>query len=92
MGIISWIVLGALAGWVASIIMKNNPSMGAFANIIVGIIGAFIGGLIMNLIGAPADVTGFNITSFLVALLGSVILLAIINLIRRGTVRNHENH
>jgi uncharacterized membrane protein YeaQ/YmgE (transglycosylase-associated protein family) len=88
MGIISWIVLGALAGWVASIIMKNNPSMGAFANIAVGIIGAFIGGFIMNLIGANADVTGFTLESFLVALLGSVILLAIINLVRKGTVTN----
>ncbi len=88
MGILSWIVLGALAGWVASIIMKNNPSMGAFANIAVGIIGAFIGGFIMNLIGANADVTGFTLESFLVALLGSVILLAIINLIRKGTVTN----
>lgn len=91
MGIISWIVLGALAGWVASIIMKNNSSMGAFANIAVGIIGAFIGGLIMNLIGANADVTGFTLESFLVALLGSVILLAIINLIRKGSVTNKES-
>ncbi len=88
MGILSWIVLGALAGWVASIIMKNNSSMGAFANIAVGIIGAFIGGFIMNLIGANADVTGFTLESFLVALLGSVILLAIINLIRKGSVTN----
>ena len=86
MGIISWIVLGALAGWVASIIMKNNPRMGAFANIAVGIIGAFIGGFIMNLIGANADVSGFTLESFLVALLGSVILLAIINLVRKGSV------
>ncbi len=86
MGIISWIVLGALAGWVASIIMRNNPRMGAFANVAVGIIGAFIGGFIMNLIGANADVTGFTLESFLVALLGSVILLAIINLIRKGSV------
>ncbi len=86
MGIISWIILGALAGWVASIIMKNNPRMGAFANIAVGIIGAFIGGFIMNLIGANADVTGFTLESFLVALLGSVILLAIINLVRKGSV------
>ncbi len=88
MGIISWIVLGALAGWIASNIMKNNSSMGAFANIAVGIIGAFIGGFIMNLIGANADVTGFTLESFLVALLGSVILLAIINLIRKGSVTN----
>ena len=90
MGILSWIVLGALAGWVASIIMKNNESMGAVANIIVGILGAFIGGFIMNLIGAPADVTGFTLESFLVALVGSVILLAIINLIKRGRVRKNK--
>jgi len=88
MGIIAWIILGGLAGWVASMIMKNNPSMGVSANIIVGIIGAFIGGFIMNLLGARADVTGFNIESFLVALLGSIILLAIINLVRRGSIRN----
>jgi uncharacterized membrane protein YeaQ/YmgE (transglycosylase-associated protein family) len=89
MGIIAWIILGGLAGWVASLIMKNNASMGAFANVIVGIVGAFIGGFVMNLIGARADITGFNWESFFVALVGSVILLAIINLIRRGTVRNN---
>lgn len=87
MGILAWIILGGLAGWIASVIMKNNPSMGAFANIFVGIIGAFIGGLVMNLIGAQADVTGFNIESFLVALLGAIILLAIVNLVRRGSVQ-----
>lgn len=81
MGIISWIVLGGLAGWVASIIMKKNASMGIVANIIVGIIGAFIGGFLMNYFGGLA-ITGFNIQSFLVALLGSIILLAIINLFK----------
>lgn len=86
MGIISWIVLGGLAGWVASIIMKKDASMGVFANIIVGVIGAFIGGFIMNYFGGW-DISGFNITSFLVALLGSIVLLAIINLVRRGRVR-----
>jgi len=88
MGIISWIVLGALAGWVASIIMKKNRQMGALANIVVGIIGAFIGGFVMNLIGAKADVTGFNLESFLVALVGAIILLVIINLIKKGTARS----
>jgi uncharacterized membrane protein YeaQ/YmgE (transglycosylase-associated protein family) len=87
MGLLSWIILGALAGWVASIIMKKNQSMGAFANIVVGVIGAFIGGFVMNLIGANADVTGFNFESFFVALVGSIILLAIVNLIKKGTVR-----
>lgn len=82
MGIISWIVLGGLAGWVASIIMKKNKSMGLLANIIVGVIGAFIGGFVMNLIGGW-EVSGFNIESFLVALVGSIILLAVVNLFRK---------
>ena len=67
-------------------IMGNNASMGAIANIIVGIIGAFIGGYVMSLIGG-SDVTGFNLSSFLVALLGAVILLAIINLFTKGRAR-----
>ena len=83
MDILSWIIMGALAGWVASIIMKKNSSMGALANIIVGIVGAFIGGFVMSLFGGTG-VTGFNVTSFLVALLGSVILLAIVNLFSKG--------
>ena len=78
MGILSWIVLGALAGWVASIIMGRNSSMGLIANIGVGIVGAFVGGYVMNQMGRPG-VTGFNIPSFLIALLGAVILLAIVN-------------
>lgn len=86
MGIIAWIVLGGLAGWVASIITKKNASMGLFANIIVGILGAFIGGFLMSFIGGW-EVTGFNITSFLVALLGSVVLLAVINFFTKGRRR-----
>lgn len=79
MGIISWIILGGLAGWVASIIMRKNKSMGLLANIIVGVIGAFVGGFVMNLIGGW-EVSGFNIESFLVALVGAIILLAVVNL------------
>ena len=86
MGIISWIILGALAGWVASMIMGKNGSMGALANIAVGIVGAFIGGFVMNQIGGY-EVTGFNLTSFLVALVGAVILLAILNMFSKGRVR-----
>lgn len=82
MGIISWIILGTLAGWIASKIMKTDHSMGAVANIIVGIIGAFIGGLVVSLVGGTG-VTDFNIRSFLVALLGSVILLAIVKAVRK---------
>lgn len=86
MGILSWIVLGALAGWVASMIMGKNGSMGAVANIVVGIVGAFIGGFVMNQIGGY-EITGFNLTSFLVALVGAIILLALMSLFSKGKVR-----
>ena len=79
MGIISWIVLGGLAGWIASMIMGTNASMGLMANIIVGIIGALIGGFLFNLLGG-ADITGFNLWSLFVAVVGSVILLGIVKL------------
>ena len=82
MGIISWIILGALAGWIASKITGHDESMGGTANIIVGIAGALVGGLIMSLIG-KTGVTGFNISSFLVALGGAVLLLAVFKGIRR---------
>lgn len=82
MGILSWIIVGAIAGWLAGLIMKGSGS-GLVMNIIIGIVGAFIGGLIMNLIG-NVGVTGFNIWSLLVALLGSIVLLFIVGLFRRG--------
>jgi uncharacterized membrane protein YeaQ/YmgE (transglycosylase-associated protein family) len=79
---IVWIIFGALAGWIASIIMKKNRKMGAIANIVVGIAGAFIGGYIMDFFGAQG-VTGFNIYSLLVAILGAVVLLWILGLFSR---------
>lgn len=82
MDIILWIVLGALAGWIASLIMGTDESMGALANIIVGILGAVIGGFIFNLFGAQG-VTGFNVWSLVVAILGSVLLLWLVRLFRR---------
>jgi len=81
--IIVWILLGALAGWIASMIMGTNASMGAGANIVVGIIGAIIGGLIMNALGSPG-VTGFNLYSILVAIGGAVVLLFLVGLFRRA--------
>lgn len=84
MGIISWIIIGALAGWLASIITGNEEKMGAGKNIIVGILGAFIGGFIMNLIGGTG-ITGFNIWSLIVSFVGSVILLLIINAFNKRT-------
>ncbi|GLC81480.1 GlsB/YeaQ/YmgE family stress response membrane protein [Lacrimispora brassicae] len=82
MGIISWIIIGALAGWIASMFTGNNKSMGAGANILVGIIGGLIGGFLMSLLGGTG-ITGFNIWSLIVSVLGSVILLSIINAVKR---------
>ena len=82
MNFLVWIIFGALAGWIASIIMGKNNKMGALANIVVGIIGAFLGGYIMQFFGARG-VTGFNLPSLLVALVGAVVLLFIVGLFRR---------
>lgn len=75
MGILSWIIFGGLAGWVASMIMGRDRN-GCLTNIFVGIVGAFIGGFIMNLLGGH-PVHGFTLRGFGVAVLGAVILLGI---------------
>lgn len=77
MGIIAWIILGALAGWIASKIAGTDAQQGWLANIIVGIIGAFIGGFLVNLLGGEG-VTGFNVWSLLVSILGALVLLWIL--------------
>ena len=83
-GIIIWLVVGGIIGWLASIVMRTDAQQGILLNIIVGIIGAFIGGLIVNGGTINQDI---NLTSILVSLLGAIILLAIVNLFRRGRVR-----
>ncbi|MBJ6122168.1 GlsB/YeaQ/YmgE family stress response membrane protein [Sphingomonas mollis] len=85
MGIILWLIIGGVIGWLASIIMRTDAQQGIFLNIIVGIVGAFLGGLIIS--GGSINNQPLNVTSFLVSLLGAVILLAIVNLVRRGRVR-----
>jgi uncharacterized membrane protein YeaQ/YmgE (transglycosylase-associated protein family) len=82
MGIVLWIIFGALVGWIASLIMKTDAQQGAVMNIVVGIIGALFGGWLMSFFG-QTGVTGFNIYSFLVALLGAIILIAIVRAVRR---------
>lgn len=77
MGILAWIIVGALAGWIGSIVTGTNEQMGAVANIVVGIIGALIGGFLFNLLGGEGF-TGFNFWSLFVAIIGSVILLALV--------------
>jgi uncharacterized membrane protein YeaQ/YmgE (transglycosylase-associated protein family) len=75
MGLIGWIVVGGVAGWLASIIMRKNTQMGCLSNIAVGIVGGVIGGWLFG-----QDLTGFNIASLLTAVVGAVILLAILGL------------
>ena len=83
MSFIIWIIVGALAGWIASMIMKTDAQMGALANIVVGIIGAFIGGWVVGLFGVNVADGQLNIPSILTAILGAVILLAILKAVRR---------
>lgn len=80
MGIILWVIFGALAGWIASAIMKSND--GVLMNIVIGIVGAVLGGWIMSLIG-KGGVSGFNLYSLLVAIFGAVVLIAIVRALRR---------
>ena len=86
---IIWIILGGVLGWLASIIMRTDAQQGMLLNIIVGIIGAFLAGLVLSpLFGiATINQNNFSIASLLVSLLGAVILLGIVNLFRRGAVR-----
>ena len=89
MNFIIWLVVGGLIGWVASMIMKTDGQQGIFLNIIVGIVGAMLGGwLISPLVGVPTINQGaLSIGALVVSLLGAIILLAIVNLFRRGTAR-----
>lgn len=82
MGILAWIIVGGVAGWLASIVVGTNQRMGLIANIVVGVIGAFIGGFIMNYFHY-ASVTGLNFWSVFVAFVGSVVLLLVISLFTR---------
>lgn len=79
---IAWLIFGALAGWIASIITGNNRKMGAVANIVVGILGAFIGAGIMSTLGMVVPV-GLSLTGFLVAVGGAVVMIFSMGLIRK---------
>jgi uncharacterized membrane protein YeaQ/YmgE (transglycosylase-associated protein family) len=88
MNFIIWLIVGGIVGWIASLIMRTDAQQGILLNVIVGIVGAFIGGwLISPLVGAGTINEGFSVGSFVVSLLGAIILLAIVNLFRRGRVR-----
>lgn len=83
MGLLVWIVFGALVGWIASMITHTNDQQGGIANIIVGIVGALIGGFVSRSLGGEG-VTGFNLSSFLVALLGAIILVIVVKAFTRS--------
>ena len=87
MGWLAWLIIGALAGWLASLVMRTNREQGLLLDIIVGIVGALIGGFLFNLIGAPG-VTGFNVWSLLVAFIGAIVLLGLLRMFtgRRTTL------
>ena len=84
-GIIVWLIVGGVVGWLASLIMRTDGQQGILLNIVVGIVGAAIAGYLMG--GAASLNNGLTVESFLYSLLGAVVLLAVVNLIRRGSVR-----
>lgn len=80
--ILLWLVFGGAAGWIASIIVGKDSRMGIPANVAIGVVGALIGGYLANLIGL-GGVSGFNLWSLLIAVLGASLLLILLNLLRR---------
>jgi uncharacterized membrane protein YeaQ/YmgE (transglycosylase-associated protein family) len=89
MNFIIWLLVGGIIGWIASKIMNTDAQQGVLLNVIVGIVGAFLGGLLISpLVGVPTiNQDAFSIGAMLVSLVGAVILLAIVNLFRRGKAR-----
>lgn len=83
MGFIAWLIIGGIVGWLASLVMKTDAQQGIVLNVVVGIVGAFIAGLL----GAGNINAGITLGSIFMSLLGAIVLLAIVNLIRRGTAR-----
>ena len=88
MGILVWLIVGGVVGWLASIIMRTDAQQGMVLNVVVGIVGALLAGFIISpMIGVGTINEGVSIATFLVSLVGAVILLAIVNLFRRGRAR-----
>ncbi len=87
---IIWLILGALVGWLASMVMRTDAQQGPILNIVVGIVGAFLGGIIFSALGiggATINDNAFNLTSLIVSFIGACVLLAIVNLFTRGRAR-----
>ncbi len=88
MGFLIWLIVGGIVGWLASLVMRTDGQQGILLNVVVGIVGAFLGGLLISpLVGVGTINDGISIGSIIVSLIGAIILLAIVNLFRRGRVR-----
>ncbi|MDZ4306308.1 GlsB/YeaQ/YmgE family stress response membrane protein [Allopontixanthobacter sp.] len=87
MGWIIAIIVGGVAGWLASMVMNRDASMGIFWNIVVGIIGSVLGNLIAQPLGYAGSIQEFSLTGLIIAIIGAVVLLGIVNLVQRGRVR-----
>ena len=87
MGWIVALVVGGIAGWLASMVMNRDASMGIFWNIVVGCVGSVVGNLIANQFGMAGSVKEFSITGLVIAVIRAVVLLGVINLVQRGRVR-----
>ena len=82
MTLLAWIVFGAVVGWLASVLMKTNSEQGMLGDIVVGVIGGLVGGLIFNFVGQPG-ITGFNLYSVIVAVIGASVLIFLVRMARR---------
>lgn len=87
MGWIVAIIVGGIAGWLASMVMNRDASMGIFANVVVGCVGSVIGNLISQRFGIAGSVKEFSLIGLAIAMVGAIILLGIVNLVQRGRVR-----
>jgi uncharacterized membrane protein YeaQ/YmgE (transglycosylase-associated protein family) len=85
MDLLLWIVFGGIVGWVASLIMRTDSQQGIFLNIVVGIIGTFLGGWLMQVLNINQGVTGFNLSSFFVSLTGAVVLIVLVKVVQKAT-------
>jgi uncharacterized membrane protein YeaQ/YmgE (transglycosylase-associated protein family) len=85
MGILVWLIVGGICGWLASMVMRTDGQQGIVLNVVVGIVGAALAGFLLG--GGASLNNGITVESFLYSLLGAVVLLAIVNLVRRGSVR-----
>ena len=85
MGLLIWLVIGGVVGWLASMVMRTDARQGALLNVVVGVVGAVIAGLIFG--GTASINNAVSMQSFLLSLVGAIVLLAVVNLVRRGAVR-----